>query len=330
MTEIQQSFPWLQTSWTQLNHYIKHKRIPQALLITGNKGFAQQQLAENFTQSILCMNPMVNGCFCGTCQSCKLFIANTHPDFTLIEPEEPGKAIGISIIRQLITKLLLKPQFEKYRVVIINPADSMNNASANAFLKYLEEPTERTCLILISNKPSKLPVTITSRCQKLIVSTPDKSLVNKWLQQQGLLKNTEFLLNLAQGSPLLAVKFSDRYLLELRAKCFDQWIKLTSPEENLVTLAEQWSKLEREKIDLLMFWLISWVSDMIKLSYQNTQLKIVNSDLITDLQDLVQRLDLKELYKYYDFLLLSQQRLDTPINKQLMIEEVLIRRLKLN
>jgi DNA polymerase-3 subunit delta' len=291
MNDIQQSLPWLQTSWAQLSNYISQNRLPQALLIVGNKGLGKRQLAEAFAQTLLCTTPLPNAVACGKCQSCTLFNAQTHPDYSVIEPEEEGKAIGISVIRQLTARLVLKPQFESHRVVIINPADRLTNASANAFLKYLEEPTERTCLVLITDKPSVLPATITS---------------------------------------LLAKSFADNLTLKLRAECFNNWSKLTHSEESLIAIAEQWQKLDKAEIDLLLFWLITWVMDIIKLKYQQKPIKIVNQDLIINLQEMAGKLDLKHLYIYYDLLLLSRQRFGTQLNKQLMFEEILILWTKLN
>lgn len=330
METIDQSFPWLQESDFQLRQYINQNRIPQALLIIGHKGYGKQQLAEYFSQSLLCMDLLATNIACGKCQSCTLFNAGTHPDYIAIESEEPGKAIGIGVIRQLTTKLALKPQFESHRVVVINPADSLNNASANAFLKYLEEPTERTCLILITNKPSKLPATIRSRCQKLLISTPDQVLVKTWLKQQGISDNTDLLLSLSQGAPLLAKQLAQSSVLKLRVECFNHWMALAVSDENLIAIAEQWYKLEREEINLLLFWLVSWVADMIKLAYDNQAVNIVNLDFVKHLQEIVEQLDLKDMYKYYDLLLLSQQRFDTQLNKQLLFEEILIQWSKLN
>ena len=330
MIDIQLSLPWLQASWAQLNNYISQNRLPQALLIVGNKGLGKFQLAEIFAQTLLCTTPLPNAAACGKCQSCTLFNAQTHPDYCVIEPEEEGKAIGISVIRQLTARLELKPQFESHRVVIINPADSLTNASANAFLKYLEEPTERTCLILITDKPSTLPATIISRCQKLHISVPDELIVKTWLKQQGVLENHDLLCMLSQGAPILAKKFADNSTLKLRAECFNNWSKLTQSEESLISIAEQWQKLDKANIDLLLFWLITWVMDIIKLKYQHKSIKIVNQDLITNLQEMADKLDLKGLYIYYDLLLLSQQRFGTQLNKQLMFEEILILWTKLN
>lgn len=330
ITEFDHAFPWLQSSWVQLVNYITQDRIPQALLLTGQQGLGKQQLAEFFAHTLLCTTAQHPETYCGKCQSCLLFKATTHPDYILIEADEPGKAIGIAVIRQLIAKLELKPQFAGYRVVVINPADSLNNAAANAFLKYLEEPTERTILILITHAISKLPATMISRCQKLHLPVPDEVISTEWLKQQGILDNHALLLSLSQGSPLSAKHFADHNFVNLRNECFAHWHKLSQPDGDFIALAEQWHKLERTEMDLLFFWLISWVVDMIKLFYQQQPIKLFNPDLYSSLQDLTQKLDLRELYQYYDFLLISQQNLDKQLNKQLMIEEILIHWLKLN
>ena len=130
---LNELYPWHQPSWQHLAAYVKQERIPQALLINGVAGLGKQQLALYFAQYLICLDRQENT-FCGHCASCKLFLANTHPDYIQIQPEEPGKAIGVDAIRQLITKLALKPQYSGYRVVIITPAEQMNLNSANAFL----------------------------------------------------------------------------------------------------------------------------------------------------------------------------------------------------
>ena len=330
MISIEQSHPWLKPSWVQLNNYILQNRVPQALLITGNKGLGKKHLIRHFSKKLLCSAAELNTMACGKCQSCILFDSETHPDYMLIEPEEEGQVIGISVIRTLTEKLALKPQFEGYRVIIISSAESLNESSANAFLKYLEEPTERTCLFLVTERSYKLPATIRSRCQKLEILTPDGRSLQEWWLSQGVEDSAQLLLNLAQGAPLLAKQFADSELLNKRQKCFENWKKFTSSEVNFVVLAEQWVKFERTEINMLLLWMISWVTDLTKLSYHSQAKNLVNVDLVADLQEIAIKLDLKYLYNYYDLLLSCRQKLDTQLNKQLMFEEILIEWSKLN
>ena len=319
--------PWQQQNWDQLCNYRMQNRIPQALLITGKSGLGKQHLADLFTASLLCAKPQDNGLGCGHCDSCLLVDAETHPDFILIKPDEPGKAITIGQIRSLVTLLTLKPQFESYRVVIVSPADLMNNAAANAFLKCLEEPTERTVILLITDKPARLPATIVSRCQKLAVAKPDKEIAASWLSQQAIKDEPALLLSLTQGSPLLALDYANSGTLRLRNDCFKAWMDIAKQHRHPALIAEEWYKLPESP---LIFWITSWVIDLIKCSFQIKADRLFNPDLHESLQELSQRLELKGLYKFYDLLLLRRQLLDTQINKNTLFEEILITWLELN
>lgn len=319
--------PWQQTQWAHLHSYLVQQRVPQALLITGGKGTGKRQLAEQFAFALLCEHPQADSQGCGHCHSCLLLKAHTHPDFMEVQPEEGKTTIAIDQIRSLITKLTLKPQFERYRVVILNPADKLNNAAANAFLKCLEEPNERTVLVLISDRPSKLPATIVSRCQKLAITQPDKATVLAWLKAQAIQDDAAVLLGLAQGAPLLALDYAKDGYVSLRNDCFKQFLAVAKRQSHPVLVAEQWLKLPDAA---LLFWLTSWVVDLIKCAYQSHAEHLYNSDLHASLQDLTQQLPLKGLYQLYDLLLLSRGRLESTINKQSLFEEILIQWSELN
>lgn len=316
--------PWQQELWQHLQAYIEQKRIPQALLLSGPAGLGKRRLADAYAGLLLCRTPASNKQACGICASCKLLKANTHPDYLSIEPDEPGKALGIDKIRQLIIKLALKPQYEGYRVVIIQPADSLNTASANAFLKCLEEPTERTCLILISDQPSRLPPTIRSRCQKINCELPDSQLVVAWLTAQGINQDTEQLLKMSQGAPLLAKQYAEQQFSPLRLEYFKLWLQIANGKTNLLTVAEQWHKQDSIELSMLIAWMSSWIKDIVKLAHGIDAVEIDNPDFKKPLQALAERLNLKPLFQYYDTLLRSRSQLTTQINKQLLVERLLI------
>jgi len=329
--------PWHQRNWNRLYAYITQQRIPQGLLITGNKGLGKQRLAQQFAHALLCANPEINGLACGHCDACLLLKADTHPDLILIKPDEPGKSITIARIRSLIMQLTLKPQFETYRVVIIDPADLMNTNAANAFLKCLEEPTERTIFLLITDKPAKLPATIASRCQRLVIDKPNKDVALAWLKQQAVPGNLEVLLNLAQGAPLLAQQFAQTRIadnpaagddyIKVRNHCFKAWLDIAAQRNHPAIIAEDWQKLPESA---LVFWMTGWIIDLIKCFYHARPDSLYNPDFHEPLRQFSGRLELKGLYKLYDLLLITRQRLDTQINKQLMIEEILIQWADLN
>lgn len=320
-------YPWQQQSWEQLWNYKLQNRLPQALLVIGKKGLGKQHLARQFANSLLCTKPLVSGLSCEECPGCLLFKAQSHPDFIYLTPEETAKTITIDQIRKLTSLLSLKPQFNTYRIVLINPADEMNTKSANAFLKYLEEPTERTIVILLAEKPSLLPATIISRCQKHFINIPEKEIAYLWLRQQSVNDNLAVLLGLAQGAPLLAEQYAKENHISMRNDCFKAWMSVAQQKVHPVMVAEKWCKLPENP---LIFWLCSWVIDLMKCCYHRKTDSLYNPDFYEQFIKMSLQLNIKDLYQFYDFLLLSRKRLGSQVNRQTLFEEILIKWSELN
>ncbi|MFA5982811.1 MAG: DNA polymerase III subunit delta' [Methylococcaceae bacterium] len=312
--------PWLQPYWEELAQYLQQQRVPQALLIHGQKGLGKHYLAQQFAQALLCSQLQHDGLACGACRSCQLFQSETHPDLIQVEPEETGKPISVAQIRQLIGQLSLKPQYDSFRVIIVAPAEQMNKAAANAFLKYLEEPTERTILILITDKLAKLPATVISRCQKLFIATPLADVSLDWLKLQSE-QDAQVLLALANGSPLIAKTLSMDGSVALRVQCFESWCAVGKKATDPVKIAESWLNLPEET---LLFWITSWLADMIKCHFDIDVRYLYNPDLQPTLKELSQQLELVNIFKLYDLLLVCSDRINSQLNKQLMYEEILI------
>lgn len=323
MTSIKPLYPWQHSQWQHLQAYIQQQRLPQALLISGVPGLGKFRLAQQYAAALLCQQPDANGFACGACDACQLRQADTHPDLISLAPEQAGKAIGIDLIRQLTIKLALKPQYAGQRVVIFNPADALNRASANAFLKCLEEPTERTRFILLSQHPARLMATIRSRCQQLNCGLPDRQLALDWLTAQGI-DAADQLLAMAQGAPLEAQRYHQQNALAIRQNLFQNWQAIAEAKASYLEIAEQWQKISEPSLEQVLSWLASWLSDMIKLAQAPQTLALQNSDLKKTLQAWAMRLELPALYQYYDTVLLSRSQLSTTVNSQLLIENLLI------
>ncbi|PID30571.1 hypothetical protein CSA80_01100 [Candidatus Saccharibacteria bacterium] len=110
----------------------------------------------------------------------------THPYVRLVRPH--NGTIAIEFIRDLASFFRLRVPAAAtavHRVAILEDADTMTRAAQNALLKLLEEPPERTVILLTSSQPNKLLATIRSRVQWLTVSLPKKSVIVQALQQEG-------------------------------------------------------------------------------------------------------------------------------------------------
>ena len=103
---------------------------------------------------------------CDKCQNCHLIDEQIHPNIVYIYPD--GAHIKVNQIEELRNKFSVKSSFGKYNIYVICDAEKLNPSSANALLKFLEEPEDNIIgLLLTKNKSLMLP-TIVSRCQSYI------------------------------------------------------------------------------------------------------------------------------------------------------------------
>jgi DNA polymerase-3 subunit delta' len=326
LSHIDSAYPWLMPHWQHLTQYIRQERYPQALLISGVAGLGKRVLAETFAARLLCSTESEDGYACGECHRCQLLKSGHHPDFICLKPEEAGKDITIDAIRSLIKNMMLKPHYEEaQRIVLIDPADHLNAASANAFLKYLEEPTERTLLILISSNPACLPATIRSRCQKLHLPVCSEAEARQWLTKQGVEQHQSELLKLANGAPLAAKILADASIFSRRNELFNALTGRTKVLPDLMALALSYSQLSSVEQGWIVQWMIHWVTDLIRCHFKLPQTYLLNSDQADHLKVWIQGLKLTALFYYYDFLLQQQRLLSTQVNKQLLFEELFIK-----
>lgn len=102
---------------------------------------------------------------CGQCRSCRKIESGNHPDLIRVHPT--GAMVRIDQIRELCRILAMKPYEARYRVVVISEANRMNAEAGNALLKMLEEPPDRTILILTAPAVADVLPTIVSRCRHI-------------------------------------------------------------------------------------------------------------------------------------------------------------------
>jgi DNA polymerase-3 subunit delta' len=188
----------------------QQQHLPHAVLLDTPSELRIEGLAHYLASLLLCdqRNELQ---LCGTCDACRMMSAGAYADFSRVtlEPDEKSKKISKNIkieqIRKLIHELSLTRKFDRLKIAVIYPADTMNKSSANALLKTLEEPAPHVLLILVTRNPGRIPITLRSRCQLWSIHQPAREQALLWLQSQGLDADvaTEHL-QFAGGDPLLA------------------------------------------------------------------------------------------------------------------------------
>ncbi len=312
--------PWHESCWAQLDGYISSQRIPHALMLTGPEGVGKGVLAEQFAQLLLCESP-VGGKACGHCHACGLISAGTHPDHIVISPEEEKKTISIDRIRALGQTLTLKPHYAKYRVVIITPAHALNRNAANALLKTLEEPGENSLFLLVTDQLTLLPATIYSRCQLLNVSLPEQKVAINWLKEKQVEGDAERLLSVAAGAPFKAWQLANSEVLKEYELLESLWLALIKGQIDPVTAV---SNVDKIGLNQLVEWLSRWIIELIQSQYDAGKQEGNILEINKILKDCKGGLNLKGLFDLLEALLEAKKRLNTQLNRQLMLEAIFI------
>ena len=139
--------------------------MTHAWLLTGPPGSGRSTAARAFAAALQCPE---GGC--GTCHECRTALAGTHPDVTLVATEHVQ--LRIDDVRPLITMAQQRPALGRWRVIVVEDADRLNDTSGNLLLKAIEEPPPRTVWLLCAPSPDDVLVTIRSRCRHVGLRVP--------------------------------------------------------------------------------------------------------------------------------------------------------------
>ena len=181
-----------------LEGLLRTGRIPPSLLFFGLEGTGKTLLALEFSKALLCRGRQDPAeAACGLCSDCSAVERNTHPDvirlneqyqaLVLEEEEAKQKVLKVETIRHLRHDMELRSLLGGWRVAIIEQAHLLNEASANALLKILEEPNPSVLWILVTSRKEALPKTILSRCFSVSFAPLADSVVLRLLEGRGLL-----------------------------------------------------------------------------------------------------------------------------------------------
>ncbi len=163
MEEIQQTEPNLLQAREWIENAISRGRVAHAYLLRVSTIKDGVSFAEHMLQRLF--DPQ------GTEPSVAARIReHAHPDVIWLEPESKRRIIRMEQMRALIKQISQTSYCGGWKAGVISDAERMNDESANAFLKTLEEPPAKSLLLLLSHSPETLPSTIRSRCQTLNLS----------------------------------------------------------------------------------------------------------------------------------------------------------------
>ena len=221
--------------------------MPQSIIFSGPKGIGKSKLALTFSEQLMQDKKSITSHdllsnFAASSNSNKVYICKREFDEAT---NKYKSAISIDQIRKMKEFFSLSQTEYNWRIAIIDAADEMNESSSNAILKLLEEPPNKSIIILISHNYYSLKSTIISRCQKITLKPLSENEMGEFLSKE--VNNQEeinLITSLSEGIPSLALNLTNEETLNTYKRLID----LVSNTENS-TQSQIFDLIESQKFE---------------------------------------------------------------------------------
>jgi DNA polymerase-3 subunit delta' len=246
-----------------------------AYLLAGPEGVGKELLARTFAQAANCeVDDPVNRP-CGKCGHCTAIARGSFPDVQWVMPQAEliarglvskadlegaaSKEIRVDEVRALAKRLSFSALRGRRKVVIVVPADALNERAQNTLLKTLEEPPKETTFLLVSANADALLPTIRSRCARVQLGPiPEKLLVERLLREKVPEAEARERAARAQGSFALAL--SDAGERKELIEAFERALA-AGDERDALELADEHS--ERDAAAAVSDAVRAWTRDLL-------------------------------------------------------------------
>ena len=273
---------------------------------------------------------------CGNCIQCRRIAEGLHADLKVIGVgigEEEGQSrrdIRIDQIREIESFLNLTAYEGSYKVVILDGAELLNTAAANALLKTLEEPPVNVLLLLLTSNEDALLSTIKSRCRFLYLKPVAKSeLADKLVAGYAAAPEmAEQLARLSRGCLGQAVNaLQDGQILEQREADLERLEEvceggLDARFNYAAELAARFNRDRDATRELLYLWL-RWWRDLLLIK-EGAEQYVHNADRIIPLRLQATRLTTAQVVAFIKRLNLTLEALDRNANARLALEVLML------
>lgn len=306
-----------------LRQLLAEKRLPHALLFTGIEGIGKNLTAKVLAKVLFCSGEKEKPC--NNCPSCRAFDAKNHPDFYCLEPEGKANNIKIEQIRQMQSQIALSPYLADKRVVIINDAETMNEAAENSLLKTLEEPTGDVVFILVTANKDLLLPTILSRCMKLYFAPLSEDEIKIILKSKYAVNEDKatVIAKLSGGSMKRAISFLDDDNFNLCQNAMD-FLSKDLNAKDIWQISDEFSAMDKAKIKQWADFLQMIIRDLLLLQAGADDNLLYNRDKKDVLDKLIVNFSLNRLFNCQNLIENLVKRLSSNADLKLMMQDFML------
>jgi DNA polymerase-3 subunit delta' len=228
-----------------------------AYLLIGQARSGRRAAALQFAASLCCQQPPQPGRSCGECSVCRRISRGTFPDVTVVDlatqaardrDKTKNQSLNIATVREVGSAIAYRPSEARWRIIIVDDAETMQEPAQEAFLKTLEEPPQFAIIVLLATDADRLLDTIRSRCTEVRFGRSADSAVAAALTATGVDTTTvERIVPFAEGSIGWAFEAArEPNMVAARQERRGEAVRMVgaTPYDRLVTaihLADGWS-----------------------------------------------------------------------------------------
>ncbi len=236
----------------------KYGKVSHAYILEGEEGMGKKMLTNCFVKLLQCENP--NGDTpCGICPSCVQIDTGNHPDVIYVKPsKKSGYGVG-DVREQMVNDISIKPYKSKYKIYIVDQADTMTIQAQNSILKTIEEPPEYGLFFLLADNSQKFLQTILSRTVKMSLKPVDLNRIEQYLREKKQVKGdrAKVIASFSRGNIGKALQLIDSEsfngMREDMVKCLDVFINRTEYDiMEAVNLFSEYKDHYLEVLDILV------------------------------------------------------------------------------
>jgi DNA polymerase-3 subunit delta' len=324
-----------------LKRILESGRVPGALLFVGEEGVGKRLFAVELAKALNCRSPQgVEAC--DVCPACKRIAKFNYPQSDKSEDWDqlirtdhadvmmvlaPKRVLKVEQMRAIEREANYRPFEGKARVFLVDDADKLNEPSANALLKTLEEPPRTSHIILITSRPAMLLPTVRSRCQVIRFSPLSVDEIEQHLAGDKTAKASEVRLRarLAGGSIGRAQRsdldgYQSHRAVMLRVL---EALTITGDRYQLLSASEELNSAKyKDDYEVMLDILEGLIRDAWRLALGATE--IVNEDLRAELGKIGARVESRDAARWIAETELLREQLTVNINRKVATDALFL------
>jgi len=331
-----------------LRRMLLARRVPGALCFAGEAGVGKKLFALELAKALLCSAPEGIEA-CDKCSSCvraarisypalddveanKKIIWSEHTDVGLVRPA--GRFINVGQMREIEREANFRPFEGIVRVLLIEEADRLNEASSNALLKTLEEPPQTTHLILLTARPAALLPTIRSRCQTIRFAPLTPAEIEEYLlsnDKKIVEADARLLARLSQGSIGRALALDAKAYRARREAMLDIVGALTPQADiaRLLRASEEWTDAKhKDEYESRLDSLEILMRDVWMLALSGSKEHLVNDDIRAQLVQLSKKVSSRRVAGWLSNIEILRGQLAVNINRKVATDALFLQMAK--